>query len=97
MIKEAIAKVVDHEDLNESAMMEVMDEVMEGKATPAQIAAFMTALNEAREWQVEAKYTTTAGSTFPLSPEINASGSVEFEICIAIRACLGPLDSSEYL
>jgi hypothetical protein len=57
----------------------------------------MTALNEAREWQVEAKYTTTAGSTFPLSPEINASGSVEFEICIAIRACLGPLDSSEYL
>lgn len=44
MIKEAIAKVVDHEDLNETAMMEVMDEVMEGKATPAQIAAFITGL-----------------------------------------------------
>jgi anthranilate phosphoribosyltransferase len=44
MIKEAIAKVVDKEDLNETEMMEVMDEVMGGKATPAQIAAFITAL-----------------------------------------------------
>lgn len=44
MIKEAIAKVVDSKDLNEAEMMEVMDEVMEGKATPAQIAAFMTGL-----------------------------------------------------
>ena len=44
MIKEAIATVVNHEDLNESQMMEVMDEVMEGKATPAQIAAFITGL-----------------------------------------------------
>jgi hypothetical protein len=60
-------------------------------------AAFMEVLRAAREWQVEAKYTTIAGSTFPRSPEINASASVEFEICIAIRACLGPLDSLEYL
>jgi len=44
MIREAIIKVVDHNDLNEAEMMEVMDEVMEGKATPAQIAAFITAL-----------------------------------------------------
>jgi anthranilate phosphoribosyltransferase len=44
MIKEAIEKVVTHEDLRESEMMEAMDEVMEGKATQAQIAAFITAL-----------------------------------------------------
>jgi anthranilate phosphoribosyltransferase len=44
MIKEAIEKVVTHEDLRESEMMEAMDEVMEGKATMAQIAAFITAL-----------------------------------------------------
>lgn len=44
MIKEAITKVVDRKDLNEAEMMDVMDEVMEGKATPAQIAAFITAL-----------------------------------------------------
>lgn len=44
MIKEAIAKLVNMEDLNESGMMHVMDEVMAGQATPAQIAAFITAL-----------------------------------------------------
>ena len=44
MIKEAIARVVMREDLNESEMMQVMDEVMEGKATAAQIAAFITGL-----------------------------------------------------
>jgi anthranilate phosphoribosyltransferase len=44
MIKEAIAKAVDKKDLNEAEMMQAMDEVMEGKATPAQIAAFITAL-----------------------------------------------------
>ena len=44
MIKETIAKVVNKEDLHESEMMQTMDEVMGGKATPAQIAAFITAL-----------------------------------------------------
>ena len=44
MIREALAKVVNGENLKEAEMMEVMDEVMEGKATPAQIAAFITAL-----------------------------------------------------
>jgi anthranilate phosphoribosyltransferase len=44
MIKEAISKVVNKEDLNEIEMMQVMSEVMGGKATPAQIASFITAL-----------------------------------------------------
>ena len=44
MIKEAIAKVVLRENLGETEMMQAMDEVMGGKATPAQIAAFITAL-----------------------------------------------------
>src|SRR5512136_2142206 len=44
MIKEAIAKAVNREDLRETEMMEVMNEIMEGKATSAQIAAFMTGL-----------------------------------------------------
>jgi anthranilate phosphoribosyltransferase len=44
MIKEAIQKVVMLGNLSESEMMDVMDEVMEGKATPAQIASFITAL-----------------------------------------------------
>jgi anthranilate phosphoribosyltransferase len=44
MIKEAIEKVVANEDLRESEMMEAMNEVMEGNATPAQVAALITGL-----------------------------------------------------
>ena len=44
MIKEAIEKAVQNEDLTEAEMMDAMDEIMEGAATPAQIAALMTAL-----------------------------------------------------
>ena len=44
MIREAIAGIVRGEDLRETEMMSVMKEIMEGEATPAQIAAFMTAL-----------------------------------------------------
>ena len=44
MIKEAINRVVQSADLTESEMMEVMNEVMTGKATTAQIASFITAL-----------------------------------------------------
>ncbi len=44
MIKEAIARVVEHQDLSEAEMIEVMGEIMGGEATPAQVAAFITAL-----------------------------------------------------
>jgi len=44
MIREALDKVVRNIDLPEGEMMAVMEEVMEGKATPAQIGSFMTAL-----------------------------------------------------
>ena len=44
MIKEAIAKVVSKRDLTEPEMEEAMEEIMTGKATSAQIGAFITAL-----------------------------------------------------
>ncbi len=44
MIKEAIGKVVEGTDLTVQEMVGVMDEVMSGNATPAQIGAFITAL-----------------------------------------------------
>lgn len=44
MIKEAIQKVVNKENLKESEMIEAMTEIMSGEATEAQIAAFITAL-----------------------------------------------------
>lgn len=44
MIRKAIAKVVEREDLTEAEMIAVMDQIMSGGATPAQVAAFITAL-----------------------------------------------------
>ncbi len=44
MIKAAIAKVVQSNDLTEAEMIEVMNQIMGGEATSAQIAAFVTAL-----------------------------------------------------
>lgn len=43
-IKDAIAKLVKKTDLTESEMMAVMNEVMTGAASPAQIGSFITAL-----------------------------------------------------
>lgn len=44
MIKDLISKIVEGTDLSESEMIKAMDEIMSGKATPAQIGAFITAL-----------------------------------------------------
>ena len=44
MIKKAIAKVVERMDLSEPEMIDVMDQIMSGEATSAQVAAFITAL-----------------------------------------------------
>ncbi len=43
-IKNAIAQVIAGNDLKEDEMLAVMDEVMSGEATPAQIGSFITAL-----------------------------------------------------
>ncbi|MDD6572340.1 MAG: anthranilate phosphoribosyltransferase [Thermoflexaceae bacterium] len=45
MIKEAIAKVVKKENLDDEMMTAVMNEIMSGEATDAQKASFLTALN----------------------------------------------------
>ena len=45
MIKEAIAKLIKREDLSDDEMTMVMNEIMDGEATDAQKASFLTALN----------------------------------------------------
>ena len=44
MIREAIAKLVDGQSLLEDEAAAVMEEIMTGEATPAQLAAFVVAL-----------------------------------------------------
>jgi len=43
-IQQAIAKVIQNQDLNENEMIDTMNEIMSGVATPAQIGSFITAL-----------------------------------------------------
>src|SRR6266849_3822177 len=44
MIQDAIAKLIDRQHLTETEAEAVMSEIMERQATPAQIAAYLTAL-----------------------------------------------------
>ena len=44
MFKEAISKIVERHDLTMEQAREVMDEIMGGRATPAQIGGFLTAM-----------------------------------------------------
>jgi anthranilate phosphoribosyltransferase len=44
MIQPAIAKLLDHKDLARAEMIEVMGEIADGGATPAQVGAFLAAL-----------------------------------------------------
>jgi anthranilate phosphoribosyltransferase len=44
MVRKAIAKIIEREDLSEGEMIEVMNQIMSGECTPAQIGSFITAL-----------------------------------------------------
>jgi anthranilate phosphoribosyltransferase len=79
MIKEGIAKAVRGEDLREAEMMAVMTEVMEGEATPAQIAAFVTALRIKGETVEEV--TGAARIMRQKATRIDARSSVVVDTC----------------
>ena len=79
MIREGIAKAVRGEDLREAEMMAVMTEVMEGEATPAQIAAFMTALRIKGETVEEV--TGAARIMRQKATQIDARSSIVVDTC----------------
>src|SRR3990170_7022855 len=77
MIKEAISMLIQKIDLSESEMSDTMREIMEGKATDAQIGAFLTALRLKRE--------TIA--------EITGAAKVMREKALSIKAPKGTVDT----
>ena len=79
MIRDAVAKAVNMEDLNEFEMMDVMSEVMEGGATPAQIAAFITALR--MKGETVAEVTGAARIMRQKAVRIDARSSVIVDTC----------------
>lgn len=79
MIREAIAKTVVGHGLKEPEMMRVMEEVMEGKATPSQIASFITALRIKGETVSEV--TGAARIMRQKATRINACSSIIVDTC----------------
>ena len=79
MIKEAIEKIVEGIGLSEPEMMEVMNIIMEGEATPAQIGAFITALRFKGETVDEV--TGAARIMRRKATRINALSSVIVDTC----------------
>ncbi len=79
MIKEAIGSVVAGENLSEKSMLEVMEEVMSGTATAAQIAAFITALRIKGETVEEV--TGAARIMRQKATRIDARSSVIMDTC----------------
>jgi anthranilate phosphoribosyltransferase len=79
MIKEAIEKAVQKTDVTEAEMMAAMDEIMEGIATTAQIAAFITALRMKGETVEEV--TGAARIMRQKATRINACASTIVDTC----------------
>ena len=57
MIQEALARILDGNDLGRDDAREVMDEIMRGEATPAQIGGFLVALRLKGETADAVSYT----------------------------------------
>jgi anthranilate phosphoribosyltransferase len=79
MMKEAIDQVVKKIDLTESEMMEAMREIMEGAATPAQVAALITALR--MKGETVGEITGSARIMRQKGTRINACSSTIVDTC----------------
>jgi anthranilate phosphoribosyltransferase len=79
MIKEAIAKLVERIDLEEDEMSEVVEEMMEGDATPGQISAFLVALRMKGESVPE--ITGAAKVMLDKATRISSSHEVIVDLC----------------
>jgi anthranilate phosphoribosyltransferase len=79
MIKEAIEKAITKTDLREAEMMAAMDEIMEGVATPAQIAALITALRMKGETVEEV--TGAARIMRQKATRVNACATIIVDTC----------------
>ena len=82
-IKEAIGKIVTGQNLTEPEMVSVMDDIMDGKATDAQIGSFITALRmkgETIDEIVGAVRVMRAKATFVDSGVDTAGGAVLMDI-----------------
>jgi len=81
MIKELISRLVNREDLTESEMEQAIEFIMEGKATPSQIASFITALRMKGETVDEICGAAKAMRKKALSLSVNKGDEVLLDTC----------------
>lgn len=79
MINEAINKVVERVDLEEEEMAEVVEQIMEGGATPSQIASFLTGLR--MKGEAVSEITGAARVMLDKANKINPSHEVFVDLC----------------
>ncbi len=79
MIKEAISKVVERIDLEEDEMSAVVEQMMEGEATPAQISSFLVALRMKGESVSE--ITGAAKAMFEKAAKVSTSREAIVDLC----------------
>jgi anthranilate phosphoribosyltransferase len=79
MIKEAISKLVERIDLEEDEMSAVVEQMMEGEATPAQISSFLVALRMKGESVPE--ITGAAKAMFEKAGKVATSREAVVDLC----------------
>ncbi len=79
MIKEAISKLVERIDLEEDEMSAVVEQMMEGEATPAQISSFLVALRMKGESVPE--ITGAAKAMFEKAGKVTTSREAVVDLC----------------
>jgi len=79
MINEAIKKVVERIDLEEDEMGEVVEQIMEGGATPSQISSFLTALR--MKGEAVSEITGAAKVMLDKANKIESSQEVVVDLC----------------
>lgn len=79
MINEAINKLVEQIDLEEDEMAEVIEQIMDGEATPSQIASFLTALR--MKGEAVSEITGAARVMLDKANRIQTSDEVVVDLC----------------
>jgi anthranilate phosphoribosyltransferase len=76
-IQEALAKVIENEDLSKDEMQDVMRSIMQGETTPAQIGGFLVALRMKGETIEEIAAAATVMREFALKVDVSGDHLVD--------------------
>ena len=85
MIKEAILKLAQRNDLTAQEALEVMNEIMDGKASPVQMSSYLTALSLKGE-TIEEITGSAKGMSHPVSAFFDVPHGVANAVLLPVIA-----------